>query len=129
MKKWLSLLFLFLVSCEDTSKMSPEFRDISVQEAASLISRTPTVVVLDIRTPREFRQGHIADAENIDFLSPGFEKALQEFDKDKTYLVHCASGGRSTKALRVFRDLDFQKVYHLKEGMNGWVAAGQPVDR
>ncbi len=127
MRTWLSLLSLFVVSCADSAKTDPDFR-ISVQEAASLFERDPAVVVLDIRTPREFQQGHITDAENIDFLSPGFEQALEGFDRDKTYLVHCASGGRSTKALTIFRDLKFRKVYHLQEGMNGWVAAGQPVE-
>ena len=58
------------------------------------------VVVLDVRTPKEFKEGHIPGATNIDFTTPDFEKRIGKLDKSKTYLVHCASGGRSrTRAL------------------------------
>ena len=55
------------------------------------------------------------------------EKSSDLRDRDKSYLVHCASGGRSTRSLSVFEELQFKQMYHLEAGINGWIAAGQPV--
>jgi len=87
------------------------------------------VVVLDIRTPKEYAAGHIAGATNIDFNASDFEKRLVQLDKSKTYLVHCASGGRSTKSLAQFKKLQFQSVVHLDGGIKAWQKAGQPVEK
>ena len=45
-------------------------------------------VVLDIRTPCEFKEGHLEGAKNIDFRAKDFEAKLAELDKDKPYVVH-----------------------------------------
>ena len=126
MYKWVISLMLF-VGCADSTQPNTAIRDIDVQEAANLLKQDATVVVLDIRTPQEFQQGHIAGAENVDFRSPEFRKKIEELGRDKPYLVHCASGGRSTRSLSVFEELQFKQMYHLEAGINEWIAAGQPV--
>ena len=52
----------------------------------------------DLRTAAEYSQGHIAGAINIDVESAGFETAVSQLDKSKTYLVYCHSGRRSAIA-------------------------------
>ena len=47
----------------------------------------------------------------------------------KTYLVHCASGGRSVRACEKLSRLDFPKLYNLPGGFKAWVKAGQPVEK
>ncbi len=126
MYKWVISLMLF-VGCADSTQPNVAIRDIDVQEAANLLKQDATVVVLDIRTPQEFQQGHIAGAENIDFRGPEFREKIELLGPDKPYLVHCASGGRSTRSLSVFEELQFKQMYHLEAGINGWIAAGQPV--
>ena len=126
MYKWVISLMLF-VGCADSTQPNAAIRDIDVQEAANLLKQDATVVVLDIRTPQEFQQGHIAGAENVDFRGPEFREKIERLDRDKPYLVHCASGGRSTRSLSVFEELQFKQMYHLEAGINGWIAAGQPV--
>ena len=102
-------------------------REINVQEAANLLKQDATVVVLDIRTPQEFQQGHIAGAENVDFRGPEFREKIEVLGRDKPFFVLCASGGCSTRSLSVFEELQFKQMYHLEAGINGWIAAGQPV--
>ena len=87
------------------------------------------VVVLDIRTPAEFKQGHIPGATNIDFRTPDFEKQIGQLDKNKAYLVHCAAGGRSTQSLPVLKKQELKSVYHLDGGFNGWKKEGLPVEK
>lgn len=87
------------------------------------------VVVLDIRTPDEFKGGHIAGAVNVDFKEKDFADKVAKLDKDKTYVVHCQSGGRSTKSLEIFKKLGFKAIVHLDNGFGGWEKAGLPVEK
>jgi rhodanese-related sulfurtransferase len=95
--------------------------------AMELLKSDPEVVVLDVRTPREYAAGHLEDGVNIDYNASDFRQKLAELDPGKTYLVHCAVGGRSTWALPAFQELGFKKVVHLDGGMKAWEKAGQPV--
>src|SRR5438876_5538852 len=72
-------------------------RDVGVDEFEKLW-REKKGTVLDVRTAKEFDARHIPGAVNIDVNSPEFEKRVAELDRDKTYLVHCASGVRSVRA-------------------------------
>lgn len=94
-----------------------------------LLGEKKGTVVLDIRTAKEFAAGHIATARNLDFYAADFEKQLAELDRTKTYLVHCASGGRSGRSLEAFKKLKFESVYHLDGGFNAWQRAGKPVEK
>jgi rhodanese-related sulfurtransferase len=87
------------------------------------------VIVLDLRTPNEFRTGRIAGATNIDFTAADFEARIDRLDTNKTYLVHCASGGRSTHSLPVFQKHHFNAIYHLDGGIKGWAKAGLPLEK
>lgn len=100
---------------------------VDAAKAAALLSARTNIVVLDVRTPREYRSGRIAGATNINFNSDGFGAAVGKLDRERTYLVHCASGGRSLKSLEVLRGLGFKSILHLDGGMSAWEAAGKPV--
>ena len=104
-----------------------EVKDVDAAAAAELMEKHPEIVVLDIRTPEEFNQGHIEGARNIDFKGPDFEDKVAELDKEKPYLLHCRSGRRSTESLPVFKKLGFSEIHHLVGGFNEWVAAGKPA--
>jgi rhodanese-related sulfurtransferase len=96
--------------------------------AAKLVT-DKKVVVLDIRTPKEYQAGHIAGAKNLDFYERDFAQKLATLDKATPYLVHCAAGGRSTKSLDQFKKLGFKSVVHLDGGFKAWEKAGQPVEK
>ena len=87
------------------------------------------VVVLDIRTPEEYNAGHIAGAVNIDFMGKEFADKVAKLDREKTYVVHCQSGRRSTKSLETFKKLDFKGIVHLDDGFSSWQKAGLPVEK
>ena len=96
------------------------------KRAAKLVANNQ-IIVLDVRTPREFASGHIAGATNINYLSGDFPDRLTQLDRSKNYLLHCASGGRSTNALPKLARLGFTNVIHLDGGFKAWQAAGTPV--
>ena len=85
--------------------------------------------VLDVRTADEFAKGHIPGAVNLDYNSPTFQKQVAELDRNKTYLVHCAGGVRSSKACTVMDKLEFKHLVNLEPGFRAWEKAGKPVDK
>ena len=103
------------------------FRNVDVAEWEKL-RKGPQVVVLDVRTAEEFAEGHMPGAINLDIRGGKFAETLAGLDKSKTYLVHCAVGGRSAKACGQMDGLKFEKVVNLSGGITAWEAAGnKPV--
>lgn len=96
--------------------------------AADLVSNNE-VLVLDVRTPEEFADGHLAGAVNVDYKSEGFEAGLAALDSGSTVLVYCRSGNRSTRSLPALEKMGFERVFHLDGGFNAWKEAGQSIEK
>jgi rhodanese-related sulfurtransferase len=101
--------------------------DVSPLDALDLIQQNEgnaNFVIIDVRTPLEYAQGHIEGAINIDFRSSAFEETLKALDRDKAYFIYCASGNRSGQARDLMEGLDFTEVYNLAGGITAWLDAG-----
>jgi rhodanese-related sulfurtransferase len=105
-----------------------KFKNVGVDQFDKLRQQTNTVV-LDVRTPKEFAAGHIPGAVNVDWNAADFAAKASALDKSKTYLVHCAVGGRSAKASDKMTALQFTDVYNLEGGIKAWEKAGKPVEK
>ena len=115
---------------EDTAAKSITVTDVDTAGAAKLLAarkQRENLVIFDIRTPGEFKGGRIDGSTNLDFYSDDFREQVKKLDRDKTYLVYCASGGRSHESLGLLRKLGFKTVFHLQDGIQGWLKAGMPV--
>jgi rhodanese-related sulfurtransferase len=88
---------------------------------------TPGAVLLDVRTPEEFKTELIKGAINFDFKSDEFKLLISGLDKSKPYFIYCAAGKRSAKAADQMSGMDFPRIYTLEGGLNGWKAAGLPT--
>ncbi|WP_324262313.1 rhodanese-like domain-containing protein [Altererythrobacter sp. H2] len=100
--------------------------DVSAAEADELLAKDASLVVLDVRTPAEFAEGHIESAINIDFTDDAFAEKLARLDKSERYVLHCKSGRRSAGALKVLQKQGFENVFHMDDGFDAWKAAGNP---
>jgi rhodanese-related sulfurtransferase len=101
---------------------------ISVSEAAALVEDPPAgMVVLDVRTPEEFADGHLAGAVLVDFYDADFADQLSALDRDVPYLVYCRSGNRSGQALATMAQLGFDSAVDVDGGIVAWTGAGLPV--
>ena len=104
-------------------------KDVTPDEAALLMKGKAPVLVVDVRTPDEFAEGHIPGAKNVDFLGDDFEKQLAALPMDRPLIVHCAAGNRSSKAVAKLAALQKSaQIFHLKSGFHGWKAAGKPIE-
>lgn len=78
-------------------------------------------VVMDVRRPSEYEEGHLADAVNLDWLDQAaFRKGLEQLDKDRTYYIYCRSGRRSREAAARMRQEGFD-VVDMKGGYLRWM--------
>jgi len=70
-------------------------------------------LVIDVRSPEEFRQGHVSGAINIPLGEVRDMLPRQIADKQQPILLHCLSGGRSAIALRQLKTMGYQQVFNL----------------
>lgn len=124
--RYLSILifsFLFFVSaCSQSS--------VKLLDTNSFIEGVKSdslSVILDVRQPSEFAEGHIEGAENLDWLNEdAFNDGVLKLDTAKTYYIYCRSGRRSNAAAEKLQSMGF-KVYDLKGGIKQWKADGKSV--
>lgn len=86
-------------------------------------------VILDVRTPEEFAEGHVAGAVNLDVQARDFDKRLRALDRNKTYLVYCRTGNRSRTATVAMEALGFRSIFHMNEGIVKWKQQNLPLSR
>ena len=93
---------------------------VNAEEARRMIeARTAdSVVLLDVRQPREYEKGHIPGAKLISL--PELMGRLGELDQSKPHIVYCAMGGRSRMASQMLAGQEFGKVYNLSGGFHAW---------
>lgn len=101
---------------------------LSVTEAVMLMSRK-SALVLDVREPDEFAQGHLQGARNIPLSQ--LEARLKELEKyrEKPVMVVCERGGRATKAAKLLKAQQFTALHVLKGGMQAWLEAKMPTGK
>jgi len=81
------------------------------------------LVILDVRTAKEFQSGQIPGAINIDITAPDFLQEIMQLDKSQEFLVYCAVGGRSARARKEMQKLGFERVYDLEGGFGKYKPA------
>lgn len=126
-----TLLITSLLACNTETNIHSSV-GINVHDANNLTLNHDEVVVLDVRTPKEFSKAHIHGALNINIHSPLFTQKVAELDRNKTYIVHCAvnpRGGRGDKSIHIMNELGFNKLWSLNGGLNAWKRADLPVNR
>ncbi len=86
------------------------------------------VKVVDVRTSKEYAQGHIPGAINIDFYASDFIDKMKAFHNDESIVIHCAVGGRSGKASKMLEKQGFKKVYDYNGGFKDWKLKGFEIE-
>ena len=106
--------------------------NVSVGKAQTLLKERAgkaDFVIVDVRTPEEFAEGHIDGAVNLDVQARDFEKKLRVLDRKKSYLVYCRTGNRSRKATVAMEALGFRSIFHMNEGIVKWKQQNLPLTR
>jgi rhodanese-related sulfurtransferase/predicted small secreted protein len=126
----IAIFSITLTSCaQNTAKKdvkSTGTKVIQKQPIVELISpidlkaKLGDIQLIDVRTPKEYNNGHIKNAVNINFYDDDFYNQMSKLDKDKEIYIYCRSGGRSGRAAKKLKTAGFTKVYDLQGGFINW---------
>lgn len=101
-----------------------EPRDLEPRVFRDKLHETVGAVLLDVRTPNEFAEGHIPGAINVDWFSTDFSQQVARLDIERPIFIYCKAGGRSFLAADEMRRRGFSFVTELKGGILKWGTEG-----
>lgn len=105
---FLSALLIFsLLSCKTEVTGQNKIKDIAAQ------FKKDSGILVDVRTPEEWNEGHHPKAILADWNSGDFKKQAATWNPSNSYYLHCAAGGRSGQAVEYLKSKGFKKVYNL----------------
>ena len=91
--------------------------------------KSPDVVVVDVRSPGEYAQGHVPGAINIPHNKIDEHSDVLAELQGKQLLLYCRSGRRAGMAESALTEKGFTDLYHLAGDMQGWQKANLPVEK
>ena len=96
------------------------FHNVTSSEANDIITELDPVI-LDVRTPSEFKEGHIEGAVNLPVDNLNESSILEVFDDaDAPILVYCKSGVRSARACAQLSEMGSKGLFNLTDGIMAW---------
>ena len=101
------------------------FSRIDVKEAKEMLGDGAAIV--DVREPHEYEAGHVPGATLIP-VNRDYARR-EELPKDKDVIFVCAVGQRSALACEMAAAAGLTRLFNLEGGTDGWVAAGEAVDK
>jgi phage shock protein E len=101
----------------------------AAEVAERVQAQDAALAVLDVRTPAEYAEGHLPGAINVPHDEVAARLGELESLRDRDIVVYCRSGRRAGLALEVLEQAGFKRLQHLEGDMQGWIAAGRPVER
>ena len=104
----LSLMFLSSCSAPDSSANS--YRQISMDEAVKMMKDDKNYIILDVRRPDEYAEGHIPGAINVPNEEIGTAEIAELPNKSQLILVYCRSGRRSKEASKKLVKLGYTNI-------------------
>lgn len=121
------VVILLLTSVFTSCNSTPKGSELNPHAYKAAINDKTDEILVDVRTPEEYAEGHIKDALNINWHDPAFMDEMAKADKNKPVFVYCKSGGRSGQAAEALRGMGFKEVYDLEGGITAWKNAGMKV--
>lgn len=94
---------------------------------AEPVALDPGTIIIDVRTPAEFAEGHLDGAVNIDVQSADFDAQVSALDPDGSYVVYCRSGNRSRQAIDRMTGLGFTNMIDGGSVANAATVTGLPI--
>ncbi|HBG04989.1 MAG: rhodanese-like domain-containing protein [Geobacteraceae bacterium GWC2_58_44] len=101
--------------------------NISSTQAKALLAKNGRTVLLDVRTPEEYRQARLRGSLLIPLGE--LEKRVKEIPRDRPLLVYCAVGARSSSAAGFLASKGYREIYHMSDGLVGWYKNGFPIEK
>ena len=125
----LSLLTAISFGTTGCSAQSDSIDTLAPQAFIKQAKADTTAIILDVRTPGEYKEEHLAGAQQLDFLNTSvFDAGINLLDKSHTYYVYCRSGKRSHNACIKMKKQGL-KVFDMEGGILNWKKLGMPTTK
>ena len=123
------LTLFFMANFFSFCSAETSFKSVTVEEFEQYTASDTSVIVLDVRRPAEFEEGHLPGAVNIDVLAADFtEKATTLLPAGSKLAVYCRSGRRSKNAASILTEKGYS-VVELNTGILGWINAAKTITK
>jgi len=109
-------LIYFIIIISLSLHSQNEIKSIDFDEY-SFLSKSKDFLIVDVRTPEEYKISRINNSININFYDEKFINMFKKIDYDKHVLIYCRSGRRSLEAVKILTDEGFSKLYDLRGGI------------
>lgn len=119
----LAALFILQAWAGDTPKIGQE----ALLE--KMTSGSADLLILDVRTAKEFDEGHVPGAVNISHDELESRLAAIDAQRGSEVVVYCRSGRRAEMALDLLAKAGFERLHHLEGDYLAWSAANRPVEQ
>ncbi len=121
--------FELLKPIESFSVPDTVVRDVDPHQAAQVLEDRKDVLVLDIRTPREWQAGMIPGAIGINRYDREFQNLIDALPRDRPLLLYCRTGSRSRGVLQMLVQKGFNQIFHLESGIHAWVQNNLGIEK
>lgn len=122
--RFIAILFsVFLLTVSLSQAVEPA--NVTSKQAQALLGKNSKIVLLDVRTPDEYRQAHLKGALLIPLGE--LNRRVQEVPRDRPVLVYCAVGARSSSAASFLASKGYREIYNMSDGIVGWYNNGLPL--
>ena len=123
MKKIVLILTVLLSISVNAQESQADGRRIDVKAFIEKTHKTP--ILIDVRTPEEYREGTIPGAMSLNIHSKDFKRATEFLPREREIIVFCQSGDRSNEAFEMLKSLGFKNVSQLIGGYEVWRKANE----
>lgn len=102
-------------------------QDLPREALAARMASREAPLLLDVRTPTEYAQGHLAGALNLPVDEVAARHGVLDIPRDREVVVYCKSGKRAARARDTLQSLGYTRVRLLDGSADGWRADGRPL--
>lgn len=104
------------------------YSDHKCEDFIKLMNADSNFVVVDVRTPKEYRKGHMKNAINISYFNNWFTDSISKLNREKTIYMYCQTQHRSPLASKKMKKMGFKKIIDLKGGFMKWENKKLPIE-
>ncbi len=124
------IITLCLAGCNAwKSSKNFNYSELSFFEFDTSLKSDSNYIIVDVRTPKEYRNGHMKNAVNVSYFGTVFTDSIKKLDRNKTIYMYCQTQHRSPLASKKMKKLGFKKIVDLKGGFTKWENNQMPIEK
>jgi rhodanese-related sulfurtransferase len=118
-------IFIFTISISQAQ----EVVNLGPSEFLKKYENDKNAMLIDVRTDWEYKNGHLKNSKNFDWMGDSFMENMKDIPKEKPLYIYCHSGGRSSEAAQKLMASGYKNVYNMSGGFSAYSKAKLPYEK